>query len=191
MPELTKEQKIQYLHRYSQTLINQGFSFNEFYRTTKGTSLGTKRETLLKIYQQERENSMREQSALANYKRTPSYYEYYKYDRESGKYVEKKNFRESNQINYTNLPESKNKTLKNYSFVVQRGYQTDEDDNYIKDKKGNLIPDYVTVISDRQLTRQEIIEQAKTIPSGQNGTKGHGYKGRIRLVRAVRSIFRK
>lgn len=162
MPQYTREQKHNYLHRYSQTLIKQGYSFNQFYKATKGTTLGTRRSTALSIYQEEK----REYTIQQKFSRS-----------------------RKDKIDYENLPFSQSKTLKKYSFTVQRGYLLDDDGKYIKDKKGNKIADYVTVITNRKLSRSEIKEKAESIPTGKQGTKGHGHKGRVRIISGIRNVM--
>lgn len=157
--DLTPEEKSAYLHRYAENYLNQGLSFNEFYKRTQGGNLESSERYTRSIWNDEKEK--------------------YQFQQDLSK-------SRSQKIPYDKLPESKGRLLRNYSFVVQRGYQVDDDGNYILDKNGEKIEDYVTVISDKEMSRKEILDTARSIPSGKEGTKGYGWKGRVRLTRAVR-----
>lgn len=102
-----------------------------------------------------------------------------------------KNFRSlkfSPQIQYDKLQSSKHRIIKNYSFVVQRGYLIDENGNYVRDNKGKRIGNYVTIATDEKLSRAEIKKKAMSIPpSSDCQSLGYSIKQHIVIKRMIKN----
>ena len=84
--------------------------------------------------------------------------------------------------------ESKGRLVKNYSFLVRRGYLIDSDGNYILDNSGKRVENVVTVVTDKMLSRKEIIQAAGKPPPIAQGKSG--VKSDMKIIRMLKNRFR-
>lgn len=86
--------------------------------------------------------------------------------------------------------ESKTRLVKEYSFLVRRGYLVDDSGNYILDKNGARVENLVTVISDKKLTRKQILESVEKPNPLQKDKYGQTIKPAMKIIRMLRNRFR-
>ena len=145
--------------RIAQAAVRSGMPLNAYCNALKETDWWSSRAKAKAIYQDEQERYSRDERLARGRKES---------------------------IDYDGLNTSRTDIVSEYSFTVQKGYLVDENGRYIRDAYGNKVGNYITVRSNRLLTRSQIIEAAEKKKLRTQGSGKYSHKGRTRIVSGMR-----
>ena len=91
------------------------------------------------------------------------------------------------KLNYDTASSAKTTIDTEYSIRVKRGFLVDQNGDYVTNEQGHKIGDWVTVRTNKKLSRKEVIDMVKDMPTDYplRGKLGIGWLGAIKIGKII------